>query len=788
MKISTQPLCLILSLFLTFKTTAQPAWTWQKAVGKTYNVETISRIIANRDGKIVAVGNVLDKKQGVYFSIYDPLKGTILRETMVKSSGKTVNCLVQATNDEGYLLFGSNQYGKGWLSKTDKNGLLIWEEAFADVSELTEVVQNKEGELFIIGMSNKKYTVFKTHSNGKKLIQIPFADNENSKAKAIGLAQDGKIVVVGYEKTGYNRQKGLIKWFNTEGVLIQVKAIENAVLMSLMTSAQGDLYVAGVSFSDKKDENMLMLRVQNEGTTIDKYEYGGTGTDVAFSLAQQTDGTIYLAGYSTKKRAARGGDICIVKTNNTGKNIWEEPLYLNKTSSTVNSIVSLPDGKIVVAAGEANSDAWIGQFSDIVLTKQEIIVQKQPEKPKPKPQITPIEPQYAKPESQTSKAETQNRLAVYWIGSPVHNAMTSKYQVHAFAVSTVPIPKDNFHYVINGKSPQSGAKFERVALMDSSFNGTEYTYNWRFDVPKNLGINKVVVEVSNALGEKRTQPVDVTYTSESNMTLHVLSIGVPSNLKFTTQDATDFAKIWESQKGLTFTDVKTTILNSYETTKQIPIAKAIEDLKNKFLSGEISKDDWIVVFLSSHGFTLSNDSTNFRIAASDYLERYESSTSLNFKDNIWDILKQIDCKKLIFIDACQSGAIVNRTMASAKGEDTEANKRLNEMIDKMMQTDANLWCVASSSGKQYSWEDATWQNGAFTEALIETFQNTEVPTVRGTTRADVNKDSILTFSEVVNFIRLRVPYLVETVKQQVQTPRLINSDLDIDFPIFYLKK
>ena len=177
----------------------------------------------------------------------------------------------------------------------------------------------------------------------------------------------------------------------------------------------------------------------------------------------------------------------------------------------------------------------------------------------------------------------------------------------------------------------------------------------------------------------------------------------------------------------------------------------------------------------------------FRIAASDYEERYESSTSLNFKDNIWDVLKQIDCKKLIFIDACQSGAIVNRAMASAKGDATEQNLLLNDMIDKMIKTQPNLWCVASSSGKQFSWEDATWQNGAFTEALMDAFQNKMVETVRGKMQADTDGDTILTFSEMLNFIRLRVPYLVQTVKQQLQTPRLINSDTDTDFPIFYLK-
>ena len=107
-------------------------------------------------------------------------------------------------------------------------------------------------------------------------------------------------------------------------------------------------------------------------------------------------------------------------------------------------------------------------------------------------------------------------------------------------------------------------------------------------------MNRVEVEVSNSIGVKKTDAALVVYNSESNMMLHVLSIGVPSNLVFTTRDALDFAKIWESQRGVTFTDVKTTILNTPETTRQIPIAKAIEDFKNKYISGEISKDDWIM--------------------------------------------------------------------------------------------------------------------------------------------------------------------------------------------------
>lgn len=762
----------LLAFFLTIKTAAQPVWTWQKSIGTSFNIEKISKVIVSKDNKVVAVGNVKNKKDGIYFGIFDPNNGSILRETLVKSSGVSVNCIIQAMSDDGYLLFGATQNDKGWLGKTDKNGTLIWEEIYNELTELTEATFSKkewqQGKeiLYAIGLGKKNNNILKLDKIGKRLWQTRFSDNDETKVKAIGTLSDGRLVVCGYEKSGLSSYRSIIKQFDTEGGTLNSQMTNNAVVMHLTVSPDDDVFVAGVDFSAKKGENMLLLHIKKEGNVINRYDFGDTGTDAAFSVTRSTDGAVYLGGYSTKKRSARGGDICIIKSNSTGKNIWQQPLYLNKTNSSVYSIISLPNGKNIVAAGEVNSDAWIGQFTDNSVS--------------PPPILSP-------PIAKNNTPQPNDRLSVYWIGTPAREPISGKYRVHAFAVSTRPIPKENFKGIINGKNMESGSKFERVMLIDSARKGDEYTYNWRFDVPKNLGVNSVEVEVSNTLGTTKTETAIVTYSSESNMTLHILSIGVPSNLTFTTRDALDFAKIWETQRGITFTDVKTTVLNTAETTRQIPIAKAIEDLKNKYLSGEISKDDWIVVFISSHGFTLSNDSTNFRIAASDYEERYESSTSLNFKDNIWDVLKQIDCKKLVFIDACQSGAIVNRAMATAKREATEQNLLLNDMIDKMMQTEPNLWCVASSSGKQFSWEDPTWQNGAFTEALIEAFLNKNAETVRGALQADADNDQILTFTEMLHFIRLRVPFLVQSVKQQLQTPRLINSEAETDFPIFYIK-
>ncbi len=86
---------------------------------------------------------------------------------------------------------------------------------------------------------------------------------------------------------------------------------------------------------------------------------------------------------------------------------------------------------------------------------------------------------------------------------------------------------------------------------------------------------------------------------------------------------------------------------------------------------------------------------------------------------------------LVFLDACRSG-----------GATLPADRSLRAALAA-----PNVSVFTSSSAGESSLEDAAWQNGAFTEALLEAL------------RRDPDRDSLVRISDIAAYLSDRVPAL-----------------------------
>ena len=75
-------------------------------------------------------------------------------------------------------------------------------------------------------------------------------------------------------------------------------------------------------------------------------------------------------------------------------------------------------------------------------------------------------------------------------------------------------------------------------------------------------------------------------------------------------------------------------------------------------------------------------------------------------------LDKIKCHKLVFIDACHSGA--------AKGSKGTIDA---ESLLKLSRAAVGTTTITSCRSDEQSYEDNDWENGAFTEALMEASNN-----------------------------------------------------------------
>jgi Caspase domain len=317
-------------------------------------------------------------------------------------------------------------------------------------------------------------------------------------------------------------------------------------------------------------------------------------------------------------------------------------------------------------------------------------------------------------------------------------------------VSNKPVNKQQFCLEINGEPCQIGAKFDEVRI-----RGDKSSKTFSQQIKLKEGSNMLRANIQTPNGQVSSDPLKIVY-SPAKPNLHIVSIGVQaSDLKYTVKDARDFANTLASTQNKAFGKIFLDTLLTEERTTKTEILKSLRRLQYRYNELQILPKDLLVIFVSGHGLGAYDGS--FRLAASDYDSPFLQETSLDFEQEIVNYLQSLPCKKLFFVDACHSGTASGTGLA---GIATRKN---------------GLNMLVSCQPNEYSYEDDTWKNGAFTHALVRglnAFSNQ-------TAAVDTNFDSKLDAGELFQFIQKEVPELVNKKRPKASTsqhPNLFLSE------------
>jgi hypothetical protein len=244
--------------------------------------------------------------------------------------------------------------------------------------------------------------------------------------------------------------------------------------------------------------------------------------------------------------------------------------------------------------------------------------------------------------------------------------------------------------------------------------------------------------------------------------LHLLSIGpVFQDVKYTSNDAVDFINVFENKTPLFKSTNSQLLADSNATIEQI--RTAIQILQENYKTTQIEAQDMLILFISSHGI-ISETTQEFCIKS--YYQNDTDENEMITLREILDGLNTINCKKILFIDACYSGSF------SIDGS-YEAEPQVIAEALKVLMKEQNGWTIFTSSNDEPSWEHAAWENGAFTEALIEGIQQH---------KADYNRNKIITINELYQYLKVRIPELNKNIGFPKQYPQLKNELGDL--PIY----
>jgi len=132
---------------------------------------------------------------------------------------------------------------------------------------------------------------------------------------------------------------------------------------SVVQTADGGYAITGFTDSyGSGGSDVYLVKTDSSGTMLWNKTYGGTDTDVGYSIAQTTDGG-YAIGGSTGSYGSGGYDFYLVKTDSSGTMLW------NKTYGGTNndygySVVHTADGGYAIAGytssdGVGSEDVWL---------------------------------------------------------------------------------------------------------------------------------------------------------------------------------------------------------------------------------------------------------------------------------------------------------------------------------------------------------------------------------------------------------------------------------------------
>lgn len=696
-----------------------------------------------------------------------------------------IKSMLKTSNNE-FVVVGTTQSlaMKGpdiWMGKISNNLRLQWHKTFRDDNDfvVNKVVQTLDGQYAILvsvygqQKENCRTYVLKTDQSGRLLWDKHHTTHTWVEAMDMIATTDGGFLLAGHVKSNPNspfryawiaklNEKGIMEW-NTPFDLFDIANFESVIEVKDGFLLQGNIAVS----SNQNNMDAWLVKINQEGDPIWEKTYGSYGNDEACHLIATKDGGYAFCGYTTSNGQGKK-DAWIVKTDAKGELQWEKT-HGTLSDEYAKSIIQLDDKSFVFTGSTQNSyynglDAWTvwtdeygeklgeqfyggkgdDEAYDLILVKKDELVMagyttSETNSYYHEPFIVNYKIRFNVEQlAQEDVGLNNNVMAVSSASTTASPSSESRDFIKTPFPPPIPTPQKN------------SMNLKPLSASSKEFSKASLRYN-----PSNTPAT-------------HHNPI-LTYKVPN---LHLLSIGTnPPDLEYTEKDAIDFAQMFKNQGNQLGAGNK---LFNYVQAEKLTgerasiknIEAAIEGLHQKAVEGYISPNDVLILFISAHGFLYEN---KLRIQASDYDYRSPKTTSIDYENLLKD-LDLLDCKKILFIDACHS-ASPNADYAAKASVSV-----VNNAIQKISRTKNGLAVITSSDVEEQSYEDRNAKNGFFTKALLEGLKGF----------ADYDKNDIISLTELFTFVQHRVPVIVGKHTKQRQNPQMVRNDLG-DLPIYVVK-
>jgi WD40 repeat protein len=211
-----------------------------------------------------------------------------------------------------------------------------------------------------------------------------------------------------------------------------------------------------------------------------------------------------------------------------------------------------------------------------------------------------------------------------------------------------------------------------------------------------------------------------------------------TKLGFAAKDANDLATFFKGQEGKTYGRVESKLLAD---ATRIDVLDGLEWMEKGSEEGDVN-----LLFLAGHGIT--DEQQQFYYLASDSDPDKARATGVS-RDEILRTIRNRKGSMVVMLDTCHSG-----DTAPSGASRVDMNRLVNELGDKSL----GVFLYASALGRQFSYENAEWGNGAFTKAMLEGL----------TGKADRDKLGYVETDELAVYVRRRVMAMTQDRQEPVR--------------------
>lgn len=680
---------------------------------------------------------------------------------------------MQTTNDGSIILCGNTKkYGAVWLLKIGKDGNEIGNKVIRNEAgdiEVKAINAAYDGTLTLAGLIAKK--------NGQELWVAELNDQLNYWQKVIEDKKDESGL--GIVKNVYNQYFLIDSYLNTSSKRARllnnmeqtVTPMEfprdmNLSVKKVLYSYQNNYIVGGNA--GREDKFIRLLKIINKNTAAPKSIpfFSSTGLElIDFDINSGKEkilspgerGSLSVTVKNNTDFAIRNATIKVSPlTESTGIRYFEivREFYIGKKEHKkitipFNAAEKLREGPYEFMLDFSDSDKEIGKI-----------------------RLPPV---------QAKKSPTGNG-GVIFIKFPEKESNDrtdgSSYELKTTIYSNRPLKQDDIKGYVNNIILEDSKGNKTFSTLEKREKDYSYEVIFNFQLKSNHE-NKLRIEIKD--GEQIIKKeVFTVFQTDRKPNLHVLAIAPAyNNLDFNEKDANDFINVMEAQKNRgIFNEVLSYKYTGKDNTTTTALNIAFKLFCDNFTrakgADKILKKDIVVIFYSGHGI-IPND--RLKLVPSDYNPKALEITTIDYEEAILKQLDKMDCNKIVFIDACHSGASGSKSLGFDKG--------ISEILNRLHNSPKGLITLASCDSNEQSFEDKNLNNSYFAFAIKEAFSGKSIELKDGTIiRCETNKDGFISIEQIYEFIEKRMKDLVPP--DRIQHPQLIkgSGDLDSSIPLF----